>query len=42
MLLIYVSKLTNRLGYTLNLVFKTILNIPFEITLDEEYFCSYS
>ena len=42
MLLIYVSKLTNRLGYTLNLVFKTMLNIPFEITLDEEYFCSYS
>ena len=41
MLLIYVSKLTNRVGYTLNLIFKSILHIPFEITLDENYFAAF-
>ena len=41
MLLIHVSKLTNRVGYTLNLIFKSILHIPFEITLDENYFAAF-
>lgn len=41
MLLIYVSKLTNRIGYTLNLIFKSILHVPFEITMNKKYFCSY-
>ncbi len=41
MLLIYVSKLTNRVGYTLNLIFKSILHIPFEITLDENYYATF-
>ena len=41
MLLIYVSKLTNRVGYTLNLIFKNILHIPFEITLDEDYYTTF-
>ena len=41
MLLIYVSKLTNRVGYTLNLIFKSILHIPFEITLDENYYAVF-
>lgn len=41
MLLIYVSKLTNRVGYTLNLIFKSILHIPFEITLDENYYAAF-
>lgn len=41
MLLVYVSKLTNRVGYTLNLIFKSILHIPFEITLDEDYYTAF-
>lgn len=41
MILIYVPKLTNRVGYTLNLIFKTILHIPFEITLDIDYYNSF-
>ncbi len=41
MLLIHVSKLTNRVGYTLNLIFKSILHIPFEITLDENYYAAF-
>ena len=41
MLLIYVPKLTNRVGYTLNLIFKTILHIPFEITLNENYYAAF-
>lgn len=38
MLLIYVPKLTNRLGYTLNLMFREILHAEFGITTDEEAF----
>ena len=41
MLLIYVDKLTNRLGYTLNLVFKELMSIKYSITIDEEYFMQY-
>lgn len=42
MLLIHVPKLTNRLGYTLNILFKHVLHTDFNITTDEEYFLSYS
>lgn len=38
MLLIYVPKLTNRLGYTLNVLFKHLLHTDFSITTDEAYF----
>ena len=41
MMLIYVPKLTNRIGYTLNLIFQSILHIPFEITLDQDYYTSF-
>lgn len=41
MLLIYVDKLTNRLGYTLNLVFKEMMSIKYSITIDKEYFTQY-
>ena len=41
MLLIYVDKLTNRLGYTLNLVFKELMSIKYSITIDKEYFMQY-
>lgn len=41
MLLIHVPKLTNRLGYTLNLLFKHVLRMDFSITTDEEYYLSY-
>lgn len=41
MLLIYVDKLTNRLGYTLNLVFKELMSIKYSITIDKEYFIQY-
>lgn len=41
MLLIYVDKLTNRLGYTLNLVFKEMMSIKYSITIDKEYFIQY-
>lgn len=34
MLLIYVPHLTNRLGYTLNVIFGSILKVPFQITTD--------
>ena len=42
MLLILVPKLTNRLGYTLNVVFRTILHVEFEITTDEETFIRHT
>ena len=42
MLLIYVPKLTNRLGYTLNVLFKHLMHTDFSITTDEEYFAGYS
>ena len=38
MLLIYVQKLTNRLGYTLNVVFRDILHIDFSMTTDRKTF----
>ncbi len=41
MLLVYVDKLTNRLGYTLNLVFKELLCVKYSITIDKEYFANY-
>ena len=41
MLLVHVPKLTNRLGYTLNVVFKHILHIDFSITTSEEDFMHF-
>ena len=41
MLLIHVPKLTNRLGYTLNVVFHHLLHADFSITTDEDYFLGY-
>ncbi len=41
MLLVYVPKLTNRLGYTLKVLFKHLLHTDFSITTDEEYFLGY-
>ena len=42
MLLIHVPKLTNRLGYTLNVLFQHVLQTEFSITTDEDYFLAYS
>ena len=41
MLLVHTPKLTNRLGYTLNVLLKHVLHAEFSITTDEEYFLSY-
>ena len=41
MLLIHVPKLTNRLGYTLDVIFKRLLRAEYSITTDEEYFMKY-
>lgn len=41
MLLVHTPRLTNRLGYTLNVTFKTLLHIPYLITDDSEYFAKY-
>ena len=41
MLLIHVPKLTNRLGYTLNVLFRHVLNTEFGITVDEEVFLKH-
>ena len=41
MLLVYVPRLTNRLGYTLNVLFKHLLHADFNITTNEEYFLRY-
>lgn len=38
MLLIHVPRLTNRLGYTLNVLFRVILKTDFEITAEDEIF----
>ena len=38
MLLIHVPRLTNRLGYTLNVLFESLLKIDFQITTDEQLF----
>ena len=37
-MLIYVPKLTNRLGYTLNVIFHNVLHVDFEITTDADTF----
>lgn len=42
MLLIHVPKLTNRLGYTLNVLFRHLLRTDFSITTDEERFVAYT
>jgi hypothetical protein len=41
MLLIFVPRLTNRLGYTLNVLLKYVLRVEFSITTDERYFNGY-
>jgi len=41
MLLIHVPKLTNRLGYTLNVVFNHLLHAEYSITTDAQYFLQY-
>ncbi len=41
MLLIYVNKVTNRLGYTLNLIFKELMGLEYSITTNKEYFSEY-
>lgn len=41
MLLIHVPRLTNRLGYTLNVIFRNILRIDFQITADIKLFNSH-
>lgn len=42
MLLIHVPKLTNRLGYTLKVVFTHVLHADYSITTDEQYFLQWS
>lgn len=41
MLLIHVPKLTNRLGYTLKVVFNHLLHAEYSITTDAQYFLQY-
>ena len=41
MLLIYTKRLTNRVGYTFNLIFKDVLSLPFRITVNSEEFRNY-
>ena len=41
MLLIYVPKVTNRVGYTLNVIFRHILKSDFEITTDVDFFAQH-
>ena len=41
MLLIHVPRLTNRLGYTLNVLFRNILRVDFQITADINLFNSH-
>lgn len=38
MLLIHIPRLTNRLGYTLNVIFRHLLRTDFEITADLDFF----
>lgn len=42
MLLIHVPKLTNRLGYTLKVIFNHVLHTDYSITTDEQYFLQAS
>lgn len=41
MLLIYTGRLTNRVGYTFNLIFKDVLSVPFRITVNPEEYANY-
>lgn len=41
MLLIYTPRLTNRIGYTLNVLFRDLLRTEFNITTDAQYFESH-
>lgn len=41
MLLIHVPKLTNRLGYTLNVIFNHLLHTEYSITTDEQYYLNH-
>lgn len=41
MLLIHVPKLTNRLGYTLKVIFNHVLHADYSITTDEQYFLQW-
>ena len=41
MLLIHVPKLTNRLGYTLNVVFNHLLHAEYSITTDAQYYLQF-
>jgi len=38
MLLLYTHQITHRVKYTFNLIFKSVLDVNFEITTDKEYF----
>ncbi|MDR0972143.1 MAG: polysaccharide deacetylase family protein [Bacteroidales bacterium] len=38
MLLVYIDKMTNRVGYTLNLIFKDVLGLNYSITTNKENF----
>lgn len=42
MLLIYVPKLTNRLGYTINVVMRDLLHTEFSITTDKDTFARHT
>lgn len=42
MLLIYTPRITNRVRYTFDLIFKTVLGVEYEITSDEQKFRQYS
>jgi len=38
MILIYTHHITPRVNYSLNVVFKSVLNIPFEVTINKDEF----
>ncbi|MBR1785111.1 MAG: polysaccharide deacetylase family protein [Bacteroidales bacterium] len=42
MLLIYTPRLTNRLGYTLNVLLRDVLHTPFGITTDEQVYARHA
>lgn len=42
MLLVYTPKITNRAGFSFNLIFNNILNVDFEITTDSNLFTKYT
>lgn len=41
MILIFAPKITNRVGYTFNLIFRNILNCNFQLTDDKEFFANH-